>query len=259
MRIKLALLTLSLLSFSALAQAKKKGFIRLSESNFPVTKDMVQAMLKEGKSFYSVNLMNREEFFQPSRKAFLELDYMGQSKLKNNSYLVSKHVYLLNRPADFFSCELLENIKYIRALEKESVTRVGPLNYLMKGEQFMVYKYQFDLNWFADLQDCKNLVTEGSTEMNDNIAKLKTFDKGITYPLHGTYLKDKPNFTQFLTSGWIFAKIHRIEQKTLMITYEVSAMPSEYAIKNIVENGHIQVMELEEKANSEFKPSSKSR
>lgn len=257
MKRHLVLLTLGLLSFAALADERAGQFIRQTESDYEVTKEMIQEMADIGTSFYSVNLMTKEELMQPERASFVELDYMGQYKLENNHYLVSKHVYMLNRPADIFSCETLGNIKYVRALEKESVTRTGDMSYLMKGDKFMVYKYQFDLNWFADLPDCQNIVSSGTQEMNDDLAKLKAMDPAVDLPVHGAYLKDKPNFTKFLTSGWIFAKIHRVPhvdgEKTLMITYEVTAMPSQFAIKNLVENGHIQVMELEEKANSEFK------
>lgn len=258
MKLSVSLLALGLVAFNAFGADRAGQFIRQTESDYAVTPEMIKEMADIGTSFYSVNLMTKEELMKPERAAFVELDYMGQYKLENNHYLVSKHVYMLNRTADFFSCGLLGNIKYVRALEKESVTRTGDMTYLMKGDKFMVYKYQFDLNWFADLPDCQNIASSGTQEMNEDLEKLKAMDPAVDLPLHGAYLKDKPNFTKFLTSGWIFAKIHRVPhvdgEKTLLITYEVTAMPSQFAIKNIVENGHIQVMELEEKANSEFKP-----
>jgi hypothetical protein len=253
-----SLMALGLFSMTAFANSAKGGeFIRRQASDFEVTEAMLQDMAKNDSSFYSVSLMTKEKLMLPERKSFVDLDYMGLSKRPAQHYLVSKHTYMLPRSADFFSCNLLNDIKYVRALEKENVSRVGEMKYLLKGDKFGVYKYQFDLNWFADLPDCQN-IKDGNAAMNEALSKSRDTDSQISLKLHGSYLKDKPNFTKFLTGGWIFAKIFRVPdakgEKTLLVTYEISAMDSQYAsMPQIVENGHIQVMQLEEKANSGFK------
>lgn len=250
----LALVALTLISAHAMAA----DFIRHTQSDYAISEEMIQAMDKKGDSYYSVSLMPLADLQKVENSAFVTLDYMGLHKVEKHHYLVSKHVYMLNREPDFFSCKLLKDMKYMKALEKESVFRVGEMSYHLKGDKNVFFKYEFDLNWFADLNDCQNMQKDGTVAMNTAVQDLKSFDSNIKFDLHGTYLKDKPNFTQFLTAGWIFAKIHRVPtdsgDKTLVITYEISGMPSQYAMKGIVEKGHIQVMELEEKANRNYQP-----
>lgn len=244
---KILLATILLLS-SLSAFCKQDGeFLRLEQADFPVNSTMLEEMNLTNTSYYSVGLLSTEDLKKIELKSFVELDFLNLTELSKQSYVVSKHAYLVNRAADLWSCALLDNVKYVRSLISPDTHRTDIMKFHVKS------KKKFDVVFTGDLKDC----TAGlSAEFERKFALLKSLDTEVTLDFHGAFAKQESNFNKGATKTWSLTKIYRMptakKEKTLVITYEVKAIPERNMLKNIVISEQINRMDETEAANAKF-------
>ncbi len=199
---------LAALPLSAMTVAQK-------DLAFPVNS---QELLKREIHYFIKMLSPRKVTVQYPDLA--ELDSLDLLKRKAVGIVVSKSVYVVNKPVGFFDDKQLLDEKYMaHVLGDQSLKRVGPETFLVTVPGAKGYSYK--LRAFFDADDVSTLPSSKITRAVTAAKNLDVISKGASLIM----LREHTNFTGGPEAGVsVSSFIPLKEDRTLVITYNLWAL-----------------------------------
>ena len=201
------------------------GIVEVKELNFPLD----TASLYKGDIFYSLAIMKPKEL-KSKFPELATLDTISFSKQKNIRLVVTKSAYVVKKPAGMFDHETIGGEKFVQHyLGDQKAKRMGEQDFMVtvpSGYSYRMKTY-FDSDDISTLPNSKVIRAVTETKKLDVISQSSTF----------VIFREFTDFSKYSIAGAEVSSIIPLkENKTLIITYSLTAVKKYYAIEKVLKS-----------------------
>ncbi len=177
-----------------------------------------------------------------------EIDSLDLLKRKDVGIVISKSVYVVNKPVGFFDDKQLLDEKYIaHTLEDQRLKRIGPETFIVTvpGDQ----GYSYKLRAFFDADDVSTLPSSKITRAVTAAKNLDVISKGSSLIM----LREHTNFTGGPEAGVAVSSFIPLkEDRTLVITYNIWALKRGVVVSKKIKQNFLAEIEAVRKLQETF-------
>ncbi len=223
MKIALIILGIFLSKFSYSDSINEK---RISSLNFKVDINS----LKDADLFYSMEVLTNEEFKELD-SPFRNLDSINLRNMSGVRLVLTKSVFIVDKPLSFFSKERLLDEKFNeKTMSDTKVRKIDQDSFNVYVNDIFNYSYVLNVRYLSTTE-IPFLSTTSKASL-DNILEFETFEgKNIIA------LRESIEFDA-LAKGTVFATRHvsRKDGKTVLVSYGILAIKKIYVLPGVLES-----------------------
>lgn len=201
--------------------------LRQEKLQFPIKTD---ELMKGDILFYTEVLSPRK--MATAHPELFEIDSLSLMQEPESEIVISKSVYVVNKPVGFFDDKQLSDEKFVAHMSgDQKIKKVAPDTFriTVPGEFAQTYKLQM----FFDADDVSTLPNSKITRAVDGAKKLDIISQGAS----SIMFVEQTQFSKFLIGAVsVTSYIPLKEEKTLVIQYHLKALK-----KNVVSEKKIKV------------------
>lgn len=208
--------------------------VEQKEFNFKVQSE---ALLKGG-VHYSFNLVTPKKFLENFPEAY-DLDTLATLQEKKVRIMLTKTIYIVNKPVGFFDHENMKEERFLSHLmgeQKVKKTAKDSVIVSVPGETAHTYK----LKTYFDSDDISTLPSSRIIQAVTTARKLDVISQSAS----SIVLREYSDFSKYSVGGTsVHSYIPLKEGKTLVISYHLMAVKKNFAIENVLKSGFLKETE----------------
>jgi hypothetical protein len=217
----------------------------ISVSVFGVTKeieklvfDLETSKLLKGETHFSIDIMGVKKL-KKKYPQLATLDTTGFSKTPQTKMVLTKTAYIVKKPAGFFDHENIGSESFTRHyMGDQKVKKIDKNKFKIVVTENDSYEYQ--LSTFFDSDDISTLPNSKVIRAVTEMKKLDVISQSSTLVI----FREFTQFTKYSAgSVEVSAIIPLKEDKTLIITYGLTAIKKFYAIEALLKQSFIKDIE----------------
>jgi hypothetical protein len=210
--------------------------------------DIKPDALLKGDIHYSFSLSSARELLD-SAPDLQDLDASGIFKDQDTKILFNKIAYIVKKPVGFFDHKQVIAPDYLKHVMKgQEVVALKEGSFKITTSGVMGYSYKLDL--FYDSDDVSTLPQKRATQV---VTNSKRFDV-ISQSAHSSIYRELTEFSKYTKNAIsITHHIPMTDSKTLVITYNISAVKKFFAIEKIIRPNFLKETKSIKEATDSFK------
>lgn len=210
--------------------------------------DIKADALLKGDIHYSFSLSSARELLDRAPD-LQDLDASGIFKDQDTKILFSKTAYIVKKPVGFFDHKQVIDPAYLKHVMKgQEVEALEEGSFKVTTSGVMGYSYKLDL--FYDSDDVSTLPQRRATQV---VTNSKRFDV-ISQSAHSSIYRELTEFSKYTKNAIsITHHVPMTDSKTLVITYNISAVKKFFAIEKIIRPNFLKETKSIKEATDSFK------
>lgn len=202
--------------------------------------DLETSRLIDGEIHFSMDIVSLKKLKKKYPK-LMALDTTGFSKTPQTKMILTKTAYIVKKPAGFFDHENIGSEEFTKHyMGDQKVKKLDKQSYKISVTGADSYEYQ--MKTFFDSDDISTLPDSKVIRAVTAVKKLDVISQSATLII----FREFSNFTKYSAGSIEVSSIIPLkENKTLIITYGLTAIKKYYALKPLLKQTHMKDIQIQ--------------